>query len=90
MDKQKLNLELYKKVYLIRKSEETIIKYYMDDDMKTPVHLSVGEEAIAAGVVQATGNDDQIYGTYRNHGIPNTDHPPLNCQSRKTARFITQ
>ncbi|MCK4364498.1 MAG: thiamine pyrophosphate-dependent dehydrogenase E1 component subunit alpha [Thermoplasmatales archaeon] len=69
MDKSKLSLELYKKVYLIRKSEETIIKYYMDDDMKTPVHLSVGEEAIAAGVCHATGKDDQIYGTYRNHGI---------------------
>lgn len=69
MDRKKLNIELYKKVYLIRKSEETIIEYYMDDDMKTPVHLSVGEEAIAAGVVQATEKDDQLYGTYRNHGI---------------------
>jgi len=68
MDK-KLNLELYKKVYLIRKSEETIIRDYMEDEMKTPVHLSVGEEAIAAGVVHATEKDDQLYGTYRNHGI---------------------
>lgn len=69
MDKSKLNLELYKKVYLIRKSEETIREYYMDDEMKTPVHLSEGEEAIAAGVCQAVDADDQIYGTYRNHGI---------------------
>jgi len=68
-NKLKLNLELYKKVYLIRKSEDTIIKYYMEDEMKTPVHLSVGEEAIAAGVCQAIDKDDQIYGTYRNHGI---------------------
>lgn len=69
MDKSKLNLELYKKVYLIRKSEETIREHYMDDEMKTPVHLSEGEEAIAAGVCQALDADDQIYGTYRNHGI---------------------
>jgi TPP-dependent pyruvate/acetoin dehydrogenase alpha subunit len=69
MDKTKLNIELYKKVFLIRKSEETIRKYYYDDEMKTPVHLSVGEEAIAAGVCQAVGKDNQIFGTYRNHGI---------------------
>lgn len=69
MGKTKLNLELYKKLYLIRKSEETIRKYYMDDEMKTPVHLSEGEEAIAAGVCQALEKEDQIFGTYRNHAI---------------------
>lgn len=69
MDKSKLNLGLYKKLYLIRRTEETIREHYMEDEMKTPVHLSVGEEAIAAGVVHALKNDDQIFGTYRNHGI---------------------
>jgi len=65
----KTNLELYKKLFLIRRSEEKIIEHYMEDEMKTPVHLSVGEEAIAAGVIHATKKNDQIYGTYRNHGI---------------------
>ncbi|RLF36494.1 MAG: thiamine pyrophosphate-dependent dehydrogenase E1 component subunit alpha [Thermoplasmata archaeon] len=69
MDRTRLNIELYKKEYLIRKSEETIRKYYMDDEMKTPVHLSVGEEAIVSGVIQAMGKRDQVFGTYRNHGI---------------------
>jgi len=69
MDKAKLNLELYKKLFLVRRSEETIRKHYMEDEMKTPVHLSIGEEAIAVGVCQALGKGEQIFGTYRNHGI---------------------
>lgn len=69
MERAKLNIELYKKACLIRKSEEAIRRYYMEDGMKTPVHLSLGEEAIAAGVTQAIRKDDQIFGTYRNHGI---------------------
>jgi len=64
-----LNLALYKKVYLVRSAEEKIRKHYMEDEMKTPTHLSVGEEAIAAGVCQALGLEDQIFGTYRSHGI---------------------
>lgn len=63
------SLELYKTMYLIRMSEEAIRKYYPQDEMKTPVHLSIGEEAIAAGVCYALGKNDQIFGTYRNHGI---------------------
>lgn len=68
-NRTKLNLELYKKVYLIRKAEEKIREHYMEDEMKTPVHLSIGEEAIAAGVCQALNAEDQIFGTYRSHGI---------------------
>ncbi len=64
-----LNVGLYKKVYLIRKTEEKIREHYMEDEMKTPVHLSIGGEAIAAGVCQALNVEDQIFGTYRSHGI---------------------
>ena len=69
MDRLKLNIELYKKLYLIRKSEEKIKEHYYDDEMKTPVHLSVGEEAIATGVIHALKKEDQFLGTYRSHGI---------------------
>lgn len=69
MSKLKLNIGLYRKVYLIRMAEEKIRKYYREDEMKTPTHLSIGEEAIAAGVCQALGKEDQIFGTYRGHGI---------------------
>lgn len=65
----KLNIELYKKIFLIRKSEEKIIENYGDDDMKTPMHMSKGEEAITAGVCQALEAKDQVYGTYRSHAL---------------------
>ncbi len=69
MDAPALNHELYKKLYLIRKSEETIREYYGEDEMKTPMHMSMGEEAIAVGVCHALRAEDQVFGTYRSHAI---------------------
>lgn len=69
MDMKKLNFELYKKMFLVRRAEETIQIYYPEDHMKTPMHMSMGEEAIAVGVCHAMKQDDQIFGTYRSHAI---------------------
>ena len=63
------SLRLYQKLYLIRKSEEAIIERYMDDEMKTPMHLSIGQEAISAAVIESLTKSDQVVGTYRSHGI---------------------
>ena len=38
----KLSTELYKKVYLIRKTEEKIQEHYLEDEIKTPVNLCIG------------------------------------------------
>jgi acetoin:2,6-dichlorophenolindophenol oxidoreductase subunit alpha len=65
----KLIIELYKKLYLIRKVEEVIKDNYFDDEMKTPMHMSKGEEAIVAGVCHALGSEDQVFGTYRSHAL---------------------
>lgn len=64
-----LNIELYRKMYLIRTAERGICDKYSEDGMKTPMHMSMGEEAIAAGVVLALKEIDQIFGTYRSHAI---------------------
>lgn len=66
---KKINLELYKKMFLIRVCEERIKEEYPKDEMKTPAHLCIGEEAIAVGVCQALGEKDNLFATYRNHGI---------------------
>jgi TPP-dependent pyruvate/acetoin dehydrogenase alpha subunit len=63
------NEELYRTMYLIRACEEKIIKHYHENEMKTPVHLGIGAEAIYAGVCHALTAEDCIFGTYRNHGI---------------------
>ncbi len=62
-------LEIYKMLYLIRKSEELIIEHYKENDMKTPMHMSMGEEAIVGGVVAALKERDQVFGTYRSHAL---------------------
>ena len=64
-----LNVELYRKMYLIRRAEEKIQEHYLEDEMKTPMHMSMGGEAIVAGVCGALKSEDQILGTYRSHGI---------------------
>ena len=66
---KRINLELYKKVFLVRRAEERIIELYPEDDMKTPMHMSMGEEAIVSGVCQALGSEDQVLGTYRSHAL---------------------
>src|SRR3989344_8894227 len=69
MNRKKLILNLYKKVYLIRTAEELIIKHYDNNEMKTPMHMSMGEEGIMAGVSTALSKNDQGFGTYRSHGL---------------------
>lgn len=64
-----LGLALYQKLYLIRQATEVIRREYPSDQIKTPVHLSMGEEAIAAGICHALGQRGQFFGTYRNHGL---------------------
>ena len=62
-------LLLYKKLYLIRKVEETIQKYYDENEMKTPMHMSLGEEAIVAGICGSLKKEDQVFGTHRSHAL---------------------
>ena len=54
----KLNIELYKKMYLVRRAEEKICEHYPADEMKTPMHMSMGEEAIAVGMSSALKEED--------------------------------
>lgn len=59
---------LLRSMLLIRLFEEKIVDVYPDQDMKTPVHLYIGEEAIAAGVCIHLKDEDYIFSTHRSHG----------------------
>ena len=63
----RLSAELYRKLYLARQAEQKIRDHYHEDEIKTPVHMSLGQEAIAIGVCHALRTEDQIFGTYRAH-----------------------
>ena len=52
----------------IRLLQERIECLYMDDQMKTPIHLCIGQEAIAVGVCAAMETDDYISSNHRSHG----------------------
>lgn len=52
---------------LLRRFEEKIVEVYGRQDMKTPVHLYIGQEAIAAGVCAHLGRDDYMFTTHRSH-----------------------
>ena len=54
----RLNLDLYRKLYLIRRAEEKIRQHYPENEMKTPMHMSMGEEAIAVGICHAIKAED--------------------------------
>ena len=52
---------------LIRKFEEKIAAIYHTDVIKSPVHLSIGQEAVAVGVCDILEKDDIVSNTYRCH-----------------------
>jgi len=52
----------------IRRVEERIAERYAEQEMRCPVHLCIGQEAIAAGVCQALSPDDYVLSGHRSHG----------------------
>jgi acetoin:2,6-dichlorophenolindophenol oxidoreductase subunit alpha len=60
---------LYRAMLKTRLAEQRVAEIYPTDKIQSPIHLSIGQEAIAAGVCAALAPEDHIYGTYRGHGI---------------------
>ena len=61
--------KLYKSIYRIRRVEEEIARIYPTDRIKSPTHLSIGQEAVSVGVCEALQPDDVVFGTYRGHAL---------------------
>ena len=61
-------LKLYHVMKKIRMTEEKIASHYREDNMHTPIHLYIGQEAIAAGVCLQLTDDDRVFSNHRNHG----------------------
>lgn len=58
---------LFLKIAQIRIIEEIISERYSDQEMRCPIHLSIGQEAIAVGVCQNLNDTDQIVSNHRCH-----------------------
>lgn len=59
--------KFYRSLYRIRRVEEEIARIYPSDQIKSPVHLSIGQEAVAVGVCETLRPEDVVFGTYRSH-----------------------
>ena len=58
---------IYRSLRQIRRAEEEIARIYPSDKIKSPVHLSIGQEAVAVGVCDVLESDDVVSPTYRGH-----------------------
>lgn len=63
-----VQLSLYKKMLKIRLVEERIAELYSTQEMRCPVHLSIGQEATATGMCEVLKNEDLVFGNHRSHG----------------------
>ncbi|MEZ7195958.1 thiamine pyrophosphate-dependent dehydrogenase E1 component subunit alpha [Pseudodesulfovibrio karagichevae] len=52
----------------VRLVEERICSEYAEQTMRCPVHICIGQEAIAAGVCAALRDEDAVMSTHRSHG----------------------
>ena len=64
-DKKKL--ELYYDMLRIRMVEEKIAELYPEQEMRCPVHLSIGQEATAVGVCAHLEPSDVVLSAHRAH-----------------------
>lgn len=62
------NNELFRKIYLIRRFEETVLDEYARGAFAGTTHTYLGQEADAVGVLAGTGADDVVVSNHRCHG----------------------
>ncbi|CAM5262504.1 pyruvate dehydrogenase (acetyl-transferring) E1 component subunit alpha [Streptomyces narbonensis] len=62
------DLDLLRRMLLIRRFEERCVELYSAAAIRGFVHLYIGEEAVAVGVHQALDERDAVVSTYREHG----------------------
>ena len=60
---------LFRDALRIRLIEERIAALYPSDRIQSPVHLSLGQEAVAAGICAGLAPSDLVFGTYRSHAF---------------------
>lgn len=65
---QNIAYQLQYSMLRIRRIEEALAKRYSEQEMRCPMHLCIGQEAIAVGVGTALLASDKMYSNHRAHG----------------------
>ena len=60
--------QLYTTMLRIRVCEESLVEPILNGEVRCPVHLCSGEEAVAVGVCAALEETDCVFGNHRSHG----------------------
>ncbi len=68
MDKKNL-LDLYYEMVLVRRLEEASARLYQQGKIGGFLHLYIGQEAVASGIVAARKPNDRVITAYRDHGV---------------------
>jgi len=58
---------LHRDLLKIRVAEEMLAQRYREQEMRTPAHFGVGQEAVAVGVCHALRVDDVVFSHHRGH-----------------------
>ena len=58
---------LLREMIRIRRTEEALADLYPAQEMRTPTHFSIGQEAVAVGVCAALRRTDAVYSGHRCH-----------------------
>lgn len=61
-------LALLRSMLRIRRIEEALALRYAEQEMRCPMHLCIGQEAIAVGVCAALSANDVMFSNHRAHG----------------------
>ena len=62
-----LRIALFRSMLRIRLVEERIVQLYPEGDMRCPTHLSIGQEAVAAGICASLQRTDYVISAHRSH-----------------------
>ena len=68
MSDDRHRLDLLRGMLRIRRFEERCAQLYQAEKIRGFLHLYIGEEAVAVGVMQALEPEDAVVATYREHG----------------------
>ena len=61
-------VDAFRAMLRIRRVEEAISERYSEKEMRTPVHLCVGQEGVPVGISQHLQVSDKVLSGHRSHG----------------------
>ena len=68
MDKAEM-LRLYHEMVLVRRIEEESARLYQEGKIGGFLHLYIGQEAVASGILSVRRPEDRVITAYRDHGV---------------------